>query len=94
MLGLAWLLHYYILLTRFFEVLNDKVFNTPVLVTHFSKGPGPWKIPSQGVQGRSRDFRNVNNEIVGLAVFEIWNMVYLVRVLGDPPENFEIPKKM
>ena len=64
---------------------------TPVLVTRFSKGPGTWKIPSQGVYGRSRDFRNVSNEIVGLALFEIWNMGYLVRVLGDPPEIFETP---
>ena len=59
---------------------------TPVLVTRFSKGLGTWKIPSQGVWGRSRDFRNVSNEIVGLALFEIWNMGYLVRVLGDPPK--------
>ena len=60
-------------------------------MTCFSKGPGAWKIPSQGVQGRSRDLRNVSNENVGLAIFEIWNMGYLVRVLGDPPELFETP---
>ena len=64
---------------------------TPVLAPVFFESPPPWKIPSQGVKGRSRDFRNVSNENVGLAIFEILNMGYLVRVLGDPPEIFETP---
>ena len=34
---------------------------TPPLAPVFFESPPPWKIPSQGVQGRSRDFRNVKN---------------------------------
>ena len=33
----------------------------------------------------------MSNEIVGWAIFEIWKMGYLVRVLGDLPEIFETP---
>ena len=37
------------------------LLDTPVLAPVFFESPPPWKIPSQGVKGRSRDFRNVNN---------------------------------
>ena len=55
---------------------------------------GAWKIPSQCVYGRSMDFRNMSNKIIGWAIFEIWNMGNLVRVLGDIPEIFDTPQKV
>ena len=38
-----------------------KFLHTPSLATSFLTSLGAWKIPSQGVWGRSRDFRNVSN---------------------------------
>ena len=54
--------------------MEPQTQSTPVLVTHLSKGLGPWKIPSQGVYGRSMVCRNENNKNIGLSVFEIRNI--------------------
>ena len=38
----------------------SRLYHTPTLATNIPQ-IHPWKISSQGVKGRSRDFRNVNN---------------------------------